>query len=231
MNHRRRILVLALSGAALAGTGWAGPLEPPPGPAAPTMKTLDEVEPRRPIHQSDLPLNIVADGSYYLAENLNANQNGVDMITVFGTTVSIDLMGFTIHGTSELAQAADCIEVNPAVRSFSLTNGHIRGCAGKAVTASGDTAATISRVQVTSNGEGIFLGGGSTFGVISGCVAKSNTGRGLVVNKGVIEQSVSVSNGSFGILLVSGVVRGCVSRDNVGLNISAGGVIADTYAP
>jgi hypothetical protein len=154
------------------------------------------------------------------------------MITVFATTVSIDLRGFTIHGTSELAQAADCIQIAPSTRSFSLTNGYIRGCAGAGLTnASNDLTVSVSRVQVTTCNDGIMLGGLAT-GVVSGCVAKSNTGRGIVLNKGVIEDSVSVANGGFGIQLVSGLVRGCVSKDNGSTNLTAfTGVTADTYAP
>lgn len=232
MDHRRRILVLAMSAVALAGTIRAGSLEPPPGAPTPTMKTLDEVEPRRPIHQSDLPMNIYVDGSYYLAENVYANQNGVDMFTITAATVSIDLRGFTIYGISELAQAADCVQLAPSVRSFSLSNGFIRGCAGAGLTnTSNDLTASVSRVHVTTCNEGIVMGGASN-GVISECLARGNTGRGIVLNKGVIEDSVAISNGGFGIQIVSGLVRGCVSRDNGGTNLTAFvGVTADTYAP
>ncbi len=96
MDRRNLFFVRALCATAVLGTGgiaWAGSLEPPPGPVSPTMKTLDQVEARKPIHQSDLPLAISVDGSYYLAENLYASQNGVDMIDVFAANVSIDLNG------------------------------------------------------------------------------------------------------------------------------------------
>ena len=45
----------------------AGPLTPP-GPPAPTSKTLNEIEPRTPINS--LPFVIEEPGSYYLTRNL-----------------------------------------------------------------------------------------------------------------------------------------------------------------
>ncbi len=74
----------------------AGDLNPSTPPSADgTMKTLDQIEPRIPIHQSDIPLDITASGSYYLAENLTATGFG---ITVSADNVTIDLSGFTLAG-------------------------------------------------------------------------------------------------------------------------------------
>src|SRR3954469_20973728 len=71
----------------------------PPGPPAPTMKSLNQVEPRIPI--SSAPFNISAPGSYYLTANLNAAAGAVG-ITVAADHVTIDLNGFAVigHGTS-----------------------------------------------------------------------------------------------------------------------------------
>ena len=131
MDRIRPFLAFAASAGALVGMcgiAEAGSLEPPAGPPAPTMKTMSEVEARTPIHQSDLPLTIDVDGAYYLAENVYANQDGVDMITITAANVSIDLNGFTIDGTGQAAVATDCIQIESSVRTFGLTNGVIRGC-------------------------------------------------------------------------------------------------------
>ena len=85
-------VVLFYSSGALAGD-----LEPT-GPPAPTMKTLEEVEARTPIHAEDLPLTISGSGSYYLVEDITfgtANENG---ITITTDDVTIDLNGFKLEG-------------------------------------------------------------------------------------------------------------------------------------
>ena len=64
-----------------------GPLSPPGAPA-PTMKTLEQIEPRTPI--SSLPYTITNSGSYYVVSNLHSTGHGI-VIEVSGVTV--DLMG------------------------------------------------------------------------------------------------------------------------------------------
>ncbi len=65
----------------------------PPGVPAPTMKTLDQIEPRTPI--GSLPYTINTPGSYFLTGAHSSTNKG---ITVSASDVTIDLMGFTIDG-------------------------------------------------------------------------------------------------------------------------------------
>ena len=67
----------------------------PPGAPAPTMKTLQQVEPRTPI--SALPFTISNSGSYYLTANLTGAA-GSDGITILASDVTLDLNGFTMTG-------------------------------------------------------------------------------------------------------------------------------------
>ena len=96
-QKRTKVLVslLALAGLLVFSTfTMAGDLEPPGAPGS-TMKTLDEVEPRIPISQSDIPLTINESGSYYFTEDINSAGNA---ITVEVNDVTIDLAGFTLAG-------------------------------------------------------------------------------------------------------------------------------------
>jgi len=235
MDCIRPYLARAVTAAALVGMcgiAEAGPLEPPPGPAAPTMKTLSEVEARTPIHQSDLPLTISVNGAYYLAENLHANQNGVDMITVTANYVSIDLNGFTIDGTGQAAIATDCIQIEQDVRMFSLSNGMIRGCGqnGVATNLPFGLSVSVDRVQSIQNGlAGMSFGPGS-FGVISRSVAKSNAGNGIYMWEGVLTECAAFSNSGIGLWMNYGVIKVCMAKGNGAPAVfSAGGTSADNY--
>src|SRR4051812_20287644 len=72
----------------------------PPGPPAPTMKTLDQVEPRMPIDVAHTTTNddnefiLSSGGSYYLTGNIVATKTNA--IHVTGSGVTVDLNGFKI---------------------------------------------------------------------------------------------------------------------------------------
>src|SRR6476619_6633553 len=67
----------------------------PPGAPAPTMKTLDQIEPRTAI--TSLPITISNPGSYYLTGNVTATADGT-AITIAADNVTIDLNTFTLSG-------------------------------------------------------------------------------------------------------------------------------------
>src|SRR5437762_4881647 len=81
----------------------------PPGPPAPTMKRLDEVEPRTNLQATPVPVGVDTTnanfqfvinqpGSYYLSANLVVSKaNGIQ---VNAEGVTLDLNGFQISRTS-----------------------------------------------------------------------------------------------------------------------------------
>src|ERR1035441_8295747 len=67
----------------------------PPGTPAPTMISLDQIEPRTAI--TSAPYTISSPGSYYLTANLSVT-NG-NAITITANRVTLDLNGFTLSST------------------------------------------------------------------------------------------------------------------------------------
>ena len=94
----------------------------PTGAPAPTMKTLQQVEPRTPI--SSLPYTITSGGSYYLTGNLTTgSSNG---IVVAASGVTLDLNGYTIYSTAIFAQGGgSAILLSSSITDVSIQNGHI----------------------------------------------------------------------------------------------------------
>lgn len=66
----------------------------PPGAPGPTMKTLDQVEPRIPIPGGAVSTTLSSKGSYYLTDNLSRT------LTITGSDITVDLMGYTIDPIS-----------------------------------------------------------------------------------------------------------------------------------
>jgi hypothetical protein len=98
----------------------------PPGAPAPTMKTLQQIEPRTPI--SSVPVSILNSGSYYLTDNLDLSYG--DAIFVSANNVTIDLNGFTIRSfDSTNGSVGIRIDTSPFVEFHDITilNGHLAG--------------------------------------------------------------------------------------------------------
>lgn len=107
---------IAIASAFLTFTASAGPLDPPGGPVSPTMKTLQQVEPRTPINAETCPgdgtslYRIIVPGSYYLTSNVDAPDDR-HAIKIETSGVTLDLSGFTVTGVT-------------GVSTILATNGH-----------------------------------------------------------------------------------------------------------
>lgn len=233
----------------------AGDLAPPAGPVAGTMKTLEQIEPRTPI--SSLPFNITQSGSYYLTGNLSTTANG---ITVLAPDVTIDMMGFTITGSTPNDFAGVLVEFG-TTGNFVLRNGMIRTFAqGVTTTDEGETGGGSSVIGVGVEEAGItgisLLSGNN---LVKDCYAERATAgapmalsTGIGVAGGVIENcrvrgfdyglggtlGSAIHNSvaqdcDTGAIVLSGVVRGCAFHNSgtQSLLLGGGAVAFDNYAP
>lgn len=199
----------------------AGDLNPPAGPVGPTMKNLDDVEPRTAVRNAPglaAPVVIDTPGSYYLAENIQGigNQHGIE-ITV--SNVTLNLNGFQVIG-AELG-SLDGIHIGANLENTTITNGSVRGFAGAGISGSSAVATAIRDVRVASNqGSGIFVGRA----VVDGCIAEGNGSVGISVGVGsVVTGCVAALNGQHGITTGQGsTIQDCSARENVNDGIIVG---------
>jgi Right handed beta helix region len=193
-----------------------GPLTPPGAPA-PTMKTLQQVEPR--THITSLPYVITASGSYYLAANLNGGGATVGLF-VQASGVTIDLQGFSILNCTV------GITAGAGVKNVTVKNGHVRDCAGAGIDLAAVSGCRLEGVTVSDNGgPGASVGAGS---VITLSQASANAGAGFLLGDGSeIFSSVARSNSQSGIVLGgNGQARENTAIGNGGGGAQAGIVLA-----
>jgi hypothetical protein len=116
----------------------------PPGAPAPTMKSLQEIEPRTLI--SSAPVTISAPSSYYLSNNITVTTGTA--ITIASSGVTLDLNGFTISSTAASPNGYG-ISISGLVMNITILNGFVQG-------------------GVTDNGSGAFSGSGFAYGISGG---------------------------------------------------------------
>lgn len=138
MNELERRGLLGAAGlvgiAALSRAAKAGPLDPPPGPVAPTGRTLDEIYNRIPgtngsgdgriaIPGGTAAVVLSNPGSYVLTGNLSVA--GSNALTINASNVTLDLNGFTISGGTSTGISA--IEITDSRSNVRVRNGLVVG--------------------------------------------------------------------------------------------------------
>ena len=178
-----------------------GPLTPP-GPPAPTMKTLNQVEPRTPIAQSDIPLTIANAGSYVLTENLIETVGSA--IQVDADDVTINLNGFVIDGQDTGLVG---VEVLGARQGISIRDGTIRGFAAGV---DAFDAQNVRCIRLNLFGRIAGIGAGAHALVLE-CMIRSSPGNGVIVGSNSVVKDCLVTAGFAGIAVSGGRARieGC----------------------
>ena len=241
LNRRHTLLVALLAVILISGASRAGSLEPP-GPPAPTMKDLDDVEPRIAIRNDFvglIPIVISGPGSYYLAEDIYAmfGQHGIE---ITAGNVTLDLNGFSVIGNTEVGSLdgihgvdQEAIVIyNGTVRDFFETGIDLANSQNsrvdKVVAANNNLSAglhvginvnaysqVIDSIAAGNGWTGIRVDSGS---IIRGCIADNNAGHGLQATLSIVESSVSRGNDT-GIDSSWSLIRGNnMSNNNLNLN-------------
>lgn len=203
----------------------------PPGPPAPTMKTLAQVEPRTPVDASHTPpagfaeFAITNSGSYYLTTNLFgvASKYGIEIRT---NHVTLDLNGFALLGQDN-GPIGIVIDANAS--DVAVRNGTISGWGDGVQFSAPETVLEHLRI-VDCLHNGIFEFGSAASSVIRDCLCEgdgSGAGdSGIYSAGGLISGCIVVSNNVTTALNLVGTCRvsGCLVSENSTYGIYVNGV-------
>ena len=211
---------LLLSLAAVGTVEAQGPLTPP-GTPAPTMRTLQEIEPRIPLQT--LPAVISTPGSYFITKEWDlagAEPNAIS-ITVSGVTV--DLGGYALRNCTSSA-----IQIANGIQDIRIRNGTISnlGASAPAINAAGATGVRVENLTLHDLGNVAILAGDSA--AISGCTFYNGKGAVSVGKSALVKDCLVFDhqpNGN-GTLIIcqagpGSVVEDCTVRgSNLAFNLT-----------
>ena len=177
----------------------------PPGAPGPTMKTLDQMEPRTPVDASHTPGDanaiyvISQPGSYYLTTNV-IGIAGLSGIRIDADNVTLDLNGFALIGVPSTQRG---INMTAAHLNIAIFNGTVRGWSSYGVYMTSAANSQFYKLRLSQNSfAGLKVGDHST---VFDCVADANAGPGIfIVGTGNrIENNNLNNNTNNGILAIA----------------------------
>jgi len=218
----------------------------PPGAPAPTMKSLDQIEPRIPLGQvgtNTTTLMIAQPGSYVLMGNVTVTTNSGIFIKVDAGSVTLDLNGFTVSSTaSPTSGSAIYVGQGPTT----IRNGHIRGAVMSYTATTFTTAGFENGIDATYvpnvcvenvtveavSGYGISLYGGS--GVIRSCRVRDCGTIGLCASQVVDSTALHCGGTAIRASTIvpednpTGTIANGSASNCTGDSIGGSGIFADT---
>src|SRR5438094_738971 len=191
----------------------------PPGPPGPSMKSLDQIEPRALI--SSVPFTITNSGSFYLTTNLSG-PSGRSGVIVQADDVTPDLNVFTLLGLAGSFKGivTDCTALGNQQDGIRCDSGsRIKGCVARQNSGHGiSAAATVLVVDcVSQNNQGRGISAGNALFARATLVA-NNAGIGLLAGPSAqLTDCRTEANSQNGINVGSGsALNGCVASQNLG---------------
>lgn len=203
----------------------------PPGPPAPTGKSIDEVQTAIPVNETNTPgderavFRISRPGRYYLTGDIDAGSK--DGIEIQGSRgVTLDLNGFTIRGNGSIYTAGILLGYMRQSTGTTIRNGRIIGFGGDGIEFSAgatvfqwQTFAHIEDVSVSECNVGMRL---LCMATIRNCRVEANTTDGVIVSVAKIEDTWVSGNGRHGIYAFDSVSASrCILKRNMGIGLFA----------
>jgi hypothetical protein len=182
-----------------------GSLTPTAAPT-PTMKTLQQIEPRTEINATNTPgdsdslYKITQPGSYYITGNITgvSGKHVIEIALPAGGPVTLDLMGFELVGVSGSLDGITASNDNVAIH-----NGTLRNWGGNGINVSGSNN-LLSKLLLSSNGQsGMRVG---RFGSVIDCTAYQNSSEGISADRCTIKNCAASFNFGAGIFGDEGVI-------------------------
>jgi hypothetical protein len=194
----------------------------PPGAPAPTMKSLDQIEPRIPVDSvhtpgvSGIEYFITQPGSYYLTTNL-AGVSGDIGIYIAASNVTLDLNGFSILGGPG---AFFGISIGSGNANITVRNGTISGWSIEPGIYNNATHVVLEHLNLSGNSQGLNCTNDT---VIRDCVVSDNAVDGIVLGNNSTVTGCLVQSNAYNGITVQGAGN-VISGNNLCGNNTSGSV-------